>query len=266
MAVFQKENEVAQLFERVFVLHDLSRKRIELEQRNALLDVGVRPGLLEQQRFDFAAVLLDLHFELFAEFLQVARVDVLENQPQIQLRVGRRAELFRMDFVQRVDNAVVEAEHERRVRAARLFRVDDHQSGQQREPFRARVMVDARVLDLDDENRGCIGRHLFVQHFGRGAFQHDDGVLVEHVALEQLDSLVGIARDDGSDHAVHALEIDGPLAAVQKVADLGLGRVVRTLADHLLERVHQVVPVRLVDVARHADHVAVLAQVAHMAA
>ena len=42
VAVFQKENEVAQLFERVFVLHDLSRKRIELEQRDALLDVGVR--------------------------------------------------------------------------------------------------------------------------------------------------------------------------------------------------------------------------------
>ena len=99
VAVFQKENEVAQLFERVFVLHNLSRERVELEQRDALLDVGVRPGLLEQQRFDFAAVLLDLHFELFAEFLQVARVDVLENQPQIQLRVGRRAELFRMDFV-----------------------------------------------------------------------------------------------------------------------------------------------------------------------
>lgn len=62
------------------------------------------------------------------------------------------------------------------------------------------------------------------------------------------------------------LKLTAHWAAVQKVADLGLGRVVRTLADHLLERVHQVVPVRLVDVARHADHVAVLAQVAHMAA
>ena len=122
------------------------------------------------------------------------------------------------------------------------------------------------MLHLYHENRRGVDRHPVVQVLRRGTFEHHDGILVEHVAPEQRHGFVGIARNDRADHAVHPLEIHGPLAAVQKVVDLGFGRIVGALADHLLERVHQVIPVRLVDIARHADHVAVFTQIADMAA
>ena len=57
------------------------RKGVEFEQRNPLFDVGVVAGLLDQQRLDLAAVLLDLHLEFLAELHQERRIHVLKDQP-----------------------------------------------------------------------------------------------------------------------------------------------------------------------------------------
>ena len=127
-------------------------------------------------------------------------------------------------------------------------------------------MVDPGVFHLDHKDRGSIGSHLFVEVVRSRAFENDYGILVEHVALEQRYGLIRIARNDSTDHTVHALEVDGPLAAVQEVVGFGFCGVVRTLADHLFERIHQVVPVGFVDVAGYADHVAVFTQIADVSA
>ncbi len=81
VAVFEEENEIAQFLKRILVLYDLARKGVEFEQRNPLFDVGVVAGLLDQQRLDLAAVLLDLHLEFLAELHQERRIHVLKDQP-----------------------------------------------------------------------------------------------------------------------------------------------------------------------------------------
>ena len=260
VAVLEEEDKVAQLFERVFILYDLPRERVEFEECDPFLDIVRIARLFVEQRFEFGGVLSDLGFYLFSELLEIGRVDIFQDQAQVQLCIRRRAEFFGVYFVERIDNAVVETEDQRGIRAARLFRVvHDHQSRQQREPFFTGIMVDAGVLYLDDEYRSGVGRHLFVEQFRGGRFHHHDAVLAEYVAAQQGDGFVGVPGHDCTDHAVHPFEIHGPLAAVQEVANFGFCRVMGALADHLFERVHQVVPVRFVDVARYADHVAVFA-------
>ena len=112
VAVLEEEDEVTQLFERIFVLNHLAREGIQLEEHNPFFDIRVVAGLFDQQRFDFTGVLFDLDFEFFAELFQIGWIDVFENQPEVQLRIGRRTQLFRMYLIQGVDDSVVEAEHQ----------------------------------------------------------------------------------------------------------------------------------------------------------
>lgn len=117
-----------------------------------------------------------------------------------------------MYFVERIDNAVVETEDQRGIRAARLFRVvHDHQSRQQREPFFTGIMVDAGVLYLDDEYRSGVGRHLFVEQFpGAG----DSITTTQSLRIRRRAAGRRLCRRSGhdcTDHAVHPFEIHGPL-------------------------------------------------------
>ena len=94
VAVLKEEDKVAQLFERVFILYDLPRERVEFEECDPFLDIVRIARLFVEQRFEFGGVLSDLGFYLFSELLEIGRVDIFQDQAQVQLCIRRRAEFF----------------------------------------------------------------------------------------------------------------------------------------------------------------------------
>lgn len=53
VAVLKEEDKVAQLFERVFILYDLPRERVEFEECDPFLDIVRIARLFVEQRFEF---------------------------------------------------------------------------------------------------------------------------------------------------------------------------------------------------------------------
>ena len=112
VTIFKKIYKIAQLFQRIFILHNLPGKHIQLEDIQPLHRIIDSINLFNQYFIDFLLILLDLHLHLFPELSQIERIHIFQNQTQVQLRIGRRAQFLGVDFIQRIDDAVVETEYQ----------------------------------------------------------------------------------------------------------------------------------------------------------
>ena len=99
--------------------------------------------------------------------------------------------------------------------------------------------------------------HLLIQLLGRRIFKHLNAVLTENIPPDKAHGFIGIPGNHRSDHSVQPLEIHRPTHPVQEIGFLGSGRIMRTLADHLFQSIHQVVPMCLVQISGHPNNIAV---------
>ena len=139
----------------------------------------------------------------------------------------------------------MKTEHQRGIGTPRFPRiVDNHQTGQQRKPFFTGERIHPHMPGFHHKDRGCIHPHLFEQFFGRRILQHLYTILTEYFSPEQTDRFIGISRNHRRNHTVQSLEIHRPTHPVEKVGLLSPGCIMGTLADHLLQSIHQIIPMR----------------------
>jgi len=161
----------------------------------------------------------------------------------------------------------MKTEHQRGIGTPRFPRiVDNHQTGQQRKPFFTGERIHPHMPGFHHKDRGCIHPHLFEQFFGSRILQHLYTILTEHFSPEQTDRFIGISRNHRRNHTVQSLEIHRPTHPVEKVGLLSPGCIMGTLADHLLQSIHQIIPMRFVQVTGYPDHIPVFPQIAYLPA
>ena len=155
----------------------------------------------------------------------------------------------------------METEYQRRVSAAR-FRgiINDNQTCQVWEPLAVIEDIFAHRGHFDHKNAGTIVLYFFIQGISIFVFDNTDHTWIEYFNWEEINNCIRSAANHRADKAIQSFKIYRQSRTVKEILFLGIGCIMRALNNHLLEHIHQVVPLCFFNVTLYTDYVAELAQ------
>ncbi len=261
LAVLNEHDIIVELGQSIFVLDDLFCIVVEFKKRDILLPAVRFSELFLPELFQFFFIIRYFLFCADSKFIQARVVDLLEDEPQVQLCIRQRTQFFSVHFIERVDDLVMNSKNERRIRTARFGRiVDDNDARQVGKPFKIVKHVPAHALRLDDKDAGHIVLNLTEERIGIGKLDDPHILYVEHLRRKEFDNGIRAAAHDRPDESVQPFEIHGQFYPGKKISFFRVGRIMCALNDHLFKHIHKVIPLGFFDIAAETDNIPELAQ------